>query len=328
MWVLVEHRDGEVEEASLEVLCEARRLAKAAKVTISALIMGESGTQLADILAQHGADRVCLVEHELLKTYTTDGYTTALAQLAQSHHPQVLLMAATSLGRDLAPRLASRLNTGLVSDCTVLNINDQGVLEMTRPSCGGRVYTTFVCPSARPQIVTVRPGVLGIGKPMRGRPARIEHFQAELHPDVVRTRVLGISKVERDELDIAEAEVVLAFGRGLGDSAMLPKVNELARLLEASVGGSRAAVDERWIPFPRQIGQTGKTISPRVIVCCGISGAQQFTMGMRDSRFIVAINTDRNAPIFKVADVSVLGDMHQIIPELIERLQAAAKPAS
>jgi electron transfer flavoprotein alpha subunit len=328
MWVLIEHRDGEIEEASLEVLSEARRLANKAKLKVSALVLGHSGTCFADALSQYGADQVYGVEHALLAAYTTDGYTAALTALLQEHQPRVLLLAATALGRDLAPRLAVRLGAGLVSDCTVLDINAEGALEMTRPSCGGRVYSTLVTSGQGPQLATVRPGVLGLGKPLRGRQAAVAALPVELRPEQIRTRVLGCSKVEREKLDIAEAEVVLAFGRGLRESALLPQMQELARLLDASLGGSRAAVDERWLPFGRQIGQTGKTIAPKVIVCCGISGAQQFVMGMRESRFIVAINTDRNAPIFKAADVSVLGNLHEVMPALIERLQGLAAPKS
>lgn len=326
MWVLIEHRDGEIEEASLEVLSEARRIAAKAKLQVSALILCHETASFAESLGQYGADQVYSVEHALFKTYTTDGYTTALAGLLQEHKPAVFLLAATAQGRDLAPRLATRLGASLVSDCRVMDFNARGALEMTRSSCGERIYTTMIGNDSRTQIATIRPGVLGVGKPLRGRQAKIETLHVELNPEMIRTRLLGHSKVERDQLDISEAEVVLAFGRGLTDGSLLPHMEELARLLDASLGGSRAAVDERWIPFRRQIGQTGRTIAPKVIVCCGISGAQQFTMGMRDSRFIVAINKDRNAPIFKVADVSVLGDITQIVPELIERVQALAEP--
>jgi electron transfer flavoprotein alpha subunit len=328
MWVLIEHREGEIEEASLEVLSEARRLAGKSKRKVSALILGHAGTAFAEPLTQHGANNIYSVNHRLLQTYSTEGYTPALTELLTKHKPEIFLLAASAMGRDLAPRLATRLQTSLVSDCTVLDISAQGVLEMTRPTCGGRVYVTMSCPSSRPQIATVRPGVLGIGKPTRGRPAVVEELPVELRAEMIRNRALGVSKVAREKLDLAEAEVVVAFGRGVGDRSLLLKLEELARLLHASLGGSRAAVDERYISFERQIGQTGKTIAPKVIVCCGISGAQQFTMGMRDSKFIVAINKDRNAPIFKVADVSVLGDLNRVIPELIERFQARTGNAS
>jgi len=328
MWVLIEHNEGEIEEASLEVLSEARRLAAKAKRKVAALVLGHSGEPFAERLSQCGADSVYFVQHDLLSQYTTDGYTAALSQLLGSHTPQTLLLAATSLGRDLAPRLATRLGTSLVSDCTVLEVNAQGNLEMTRPSCGGRVYTTCTGTASSLQIATVRPGVLGVGKPLRGRQTQLEALQVDLTAEVVRTRVLGTTRVDREQLDISEAEVVLAFGRGMGDRSMLPQMEDLARLLDASLAGSRASVDERWLSFDRQIGQTGKTIAPKFIVCCGISGAQQFSMGMRESGFIVAINKDKAAPIFKVADVSVLGDLKEVIPQWVTQLQTLAKTGS
>lgn len=325
MWVLIEHREGEIEEASLEVLSEARRLAGKAKLKVSALVLGDSGGSFADALSQGGADTIYGVEHPLLQQYTTDGYTAALCELVSTHAPQILLLGATALGRDLAPRVATRLKTSLVSDCTVLDVNAQGVLEMTRPSCGGRVYTTLTGSASSLQIATVRPGVLGVGKPRKGHKADLQALSVELAAETVRTRVLGTSKVDRELLDIAESETVLAFGRGLGDRAMLPQMEELARLLDASLAGSRASVDERWLTFDRQIGQTGKTIAPKFIVCCGISGAQQFSMGMRESGFIVAINKDKAAPIFKVADVSVHGDLKEVVPAWVEELQGLQK---
>ncbi len=322
IWILVEHRDGEVEEATLEVLSEAKRLAGKAKSSVSALVLGHSAEAFVDTLSQQGADVIYHVPHELLETYTTDGYTAALAELITSREPWAFILAGTAMGRDLAPRLATRLKTGLVSDCRVLDISRDGALEMTRPTCGGRVYTRMTGDDSGTKIVTVRPGVLGVGKALRGRKAEIEVLETSLKPEMIRTRVLGISAVDREELDIIEAEFVLAFGRGLGDEAYMSQMTALAKEMDACIAGSRAAVDERWVTFDRQIGQTGKTIAPKVIVCCGISGAQQFVMGMRDSRFIIAVNKDKRAPIFKVADMSVLGDMHEVVPALTEVLQS------
>ena len=322
LWVLVEHRDDEIEEFSLEVLSEARRLANKARVGVAALVLGHSATDFAEPLNQYGADKIFVVEHERLQTYSTDGYTTAAAAVIEEHQPSVVLLAASLTGRDLAPRLATRLKTSLVSDCTVLEINASGELELTRPSCGGRVYATMACQSKMPRIASIRPGVLGLGKPRKGRGAEIVSVSVDLPQSAIRTVSRGIRKVDREKLDIQEADVILAIGRGAEDQATVDQLAQLAGLMEASLGGSRMAVDERWITFDRQIGQTGKTVSPKVILCCGVSGAQQFTMGMRDSKFIVAINTDRRAPIFKAADVSVLGDLKEIVPELIGQFQA------
>jgi electron transfer flavoprotein alpha subunit len=318
IWVLIEHRDGEIEESSLEVLCEARRLAGKARTAVFALVLGCPVEAFVDTLSQYGADTIYQLNHDLLTSYTTDGYTTVLTDLLKALAPGTFLLAAGALGRDLAPRLATRLKTSLVSDCTVLDMTPDGVLEMTRPTCGGRVYTKMTGTSGGVQIASVRPGVLGVGKALRGRKAKIEELAVALPPEVIRTRLLGVGVVDLNDLDITEAEYVLAFGRGLGDKSKLPQMQTLAGNLGACIAGSRAAVDERYVTFQRQIGQTGKTISPKVIICCGISGAQQFVMGMRESRFIISINIDRRAPIFQVSDVSVLGDLNEVVPALID----------
>ena len=323
IFVLVEHRDGEIEESAMEVLSEARRLANKARFKVSALILGHPAEAFFDLLSAHGADKIFVADHALLKRYTTDGYTKALTDILNDREPSALLLAATAMGRDLAPRLATRLKVGLVSDCRVLDINADGVLQLTRASLRGRVYCKMKCRQGKTQIATVKPGVLGVGKAMRGRTADVEKIEVEILPEMIRNKVIGMSKVDHRELDISEAEVVLAFGRGLGDESHLKQMEELAGVMGASIAGSRAAVDERWITFNRQIGQTGKTIFPKVIICCGISGAQQFTMGMQDSRFIVAINKDPRAPIFKVADVPALGDLKEIVPELTKSFKVA-----
>jgi electron transfer flavoprotein alpha subunit len=244
-----------------------------------------------------------------------------LTGLLRVYQPEVLLLAATALGRDLAPRIAVRLDTSIVSQCTAFRFNDEGLLEMKRPTYGGRVWATYLSPSARPIIATVRPGVLGISPPKKGRPVTVENVEVQLQPDTIRTKVLESHSVDKESLDVSEADVVVAVGRGMKDAGLLPQVKELAGLLKASYGGSRAAVDEGWIPFGRQIGQTGKTVAPRLILCLGISGAPQFTLGMRDAGCIVAVNNDREAPIFKVADIAVLGDLREILPTLIGHLK-------
>jgi len=326
VWVLAEHYGKEIEETTFEVLTEARRLTDKTNEKVSALLLGHGVAHLAEALGQHGADNVYLVEQPLLEHYTTDGYVLAVTDLVRKGDPSILLLAATAQGRDLAPRLAARLNTTLVSDCAILKVNDQGLLEMTRPTFGGRVYATMICSSSRPQVITMRPGVVGVDEPIaKGRKVNIEKVDIELKPESIRTKVIGFSKASRETLDISEAEAVVAFGRGLGDKSGLVEMEELAELLEASLAGSRIAVDAGWIPFERQIGQTGKSIFPQLIICCGISGASQFTMGMQDSKFIVAINNDRQAPIFRVADVFILGDLHKIVPALIERLRTAVQ---
>lgn len=321
IWVVVEHYDNEIEEATFEILEEARRLADSAGVKVSAVLLGYGVASLCDALSRYGADHIYLADHHLLEDYTTDGYTLVLAELVRQYDPCLLLLAGTFQGRDLAPRLATRLKTGLVSDCMAIRANDQGILEMTRPTYGGRVYATITCPSAQPQIATLRPGVIGTVTPKSDRIVSVERVDVDLNPEAIRTKILGYSKVNPEVLDISEAESVVAVGHGLGDGAKRPMLEELAKMLGASLAGSRLAVDEGWLSFDRQIGQTGKSVSPKLIICCGISGASPFTMGIMDSKLIVAINNDRRAPIFQVADVSVLGDLHKVVPALIEYLK-------
>ncbi|MFC1824201.1 electron transfer flavoprotein subunit alpha/FixB family protein [Thermodesulfobacteriota bacterium] len=320
IWVLIEHSKGEIQEGSLEVLTEAKRLSAKLDASVACFVLGKNVHELCEHLGPYGADSIYLFEHPELEHYTTDGYMMVLSEALQNPKVIAFLIAGTTLGRDLAPRLSTRLKAGLLTDCTVLGVNQGGELEFSRPAYGGRVYATYTCPQAALQVATIRPGVLGTGQPMRGRTAEVTKMEVDLDPEMIRTKILGYSKVDRENLDITEAEVVLAFGRGLEEGSNLAGIDRLAQLIDAALGGSRAAVDEGWVPFERQIGQTGKTIASELIMCCGISGAQQFTMGMRDSKFIVALNKDPYAPIFKIADISVLGDMHEIIPLLIERL--------
>jgi len=321
IWVLVEHDGREIEEVTFEILSEARRLADRANYRLTAILLGNEIGHLCDSIVDYYADDIYLVKHHLLEYYTTDGYTQVLTNLVRQKDPWLLLLGATSLGRDLASRLATRLNTSLVSDCVILKINDQGFLEMTRPTYGGLVYATITAPSARPQIATVRPGVIGKESPKGGNRAEVERIDANLKPESIRTRVLEHTRADPETLDISEADIVVACGAGLGDGINLSKVAELARLTGGSLGGSRPAIDAGWMSFSRQIGQTGKSIAPKIIICCGISGAPQFTMGMKDSHLIIAINSDRQAPIFKIADISVLGDMNILVPSLTKELR-------
>ena len=319
-WVLLEHDGKNISEPALEVLSEAGRLADRTDFSVCGILMGKEVKHLCEAAGPYGADKVYVLEHPLLEHYTTDGYTRALADAAKAAEPAVFLMSATSLGRDLAPRMATRLDTSLVSDCAVLELEGQQ-LRFSRPTYGGRAYATYICPGASPQLATIKPGVLGIGRPVMGRDAAVEKIHVEIPSESMRTRVIGYRKIDPEDLDLTEAEVIFAVGRGLEDGKNLSQSEEVARMIGASLGGSRAAVDEGWLSYERQIGQTGKTVSPNFIVCCGIAGAQQFVMGMQDAKFIVAINKDGQAPIFKVADVSIQGDMHEIIPPLAEKLR-------
>ncbi|MCL5959171.1 MAG: electron transfer flavoprotein subunit alpha/FixB family protein, partial [Chloroflexi bacterium] len=302
IWVLAEQRNGELQEVSLELVGEARKLADELKEELWAVLLGSSVENLTPPLAHYGADKVLVAEHPLLENYTTEAFTSALTGLITQYQPSTVIIGATSVGRDLAPRVATRLKTGLVTECTILKAGEKGALLMTKPTHGGKVYTTFTCNSARPQMATVRPGVLGLGKANTSRKAAI--VRAEVGEDLgeIRTKVTGFGKADPKTVDLTEAEIIVAGGRGVGSLEKYRLIEELAELLGGSVGGSRVARDAGWVPFERQIGQTGRTVAPNLILTAGISGATQFANGMKDSKAIIVINKDRNAPIFKIAD--------------------------
>jgi electron transfer flavoprotein alpha subunit len=275
---------------------------------------------LTAVLAQYGADKVYLVEHPIFQTYSTDRFIITLYNMIKKYEPAIFLCGASALGKDLAPSLASKLRTGLVTNCTILKRNAQGLVEMTRDSYRGKVHETRICLSMLPQMATIKPGVIGIGRPDSSRKAEIilESLISDIEP--VRTRSLGVIKADPKIVDVSEADIIVAAGRGTGDNKTFSMIQELADLLSASVGGTRPAVDAGWITFERQIGQTGKTVAPKLFIALGISGATQHTMGMKDSRLIIAVNNDRAAPIFKMADVGILMDLQQLMPALIAEL--------
>lgn len=321
IWVLAEHEDGEWQEVTLELLGEARRLASRCSGEVVALLLGHNIASLAPSLGQWGADTVYVVEDPLLEAGTTEVYAIVLEGLIKRGEPEVLLMGSTFAGSELGPRLATRLGAGLVTECVDLKIGPDGLLEMTRPLQRGSLYSRWVCPKARPQIATVRPGVIGKGRPNQGRNAEIVAISPDLDVKRLRTRITGAVKADPATMDVAEAESLIVCGRGIGSAEKLGVVGELAELLGAALGASRPVVDNGWLPYERQIGQTARTVSPRLLVSCGVSGASQHTMGMKDSKFIIAVNTDQAAPIFKLADIAIVADMHQFLPLLVQKLR-------
>lgn len=322
IWVLAEHNRGELAEVTIEILDEARKLA-GRTAEVAALLIGGDGAELVQPLAHYGADKVYLVEHPALQSYTTDGFVSVLESLVRQHQPSVLIGGATPMGNDLFPRLAARLKTGLVTNCTLIKRGRESGLEITKPVYGGKFYATMTCPSAQPLMATIVPGVIGLGKPDPTRKAEVVKVSPELDAEAIRTRPLGVIKADPRTVDIVEAEVVVAGGRGLGSGEAFCLIQDLADVLSGSMAGSRPAVDNRWVPFERQIGQTGKTVAPKLIISCGVSGATQHIMGMKDSKLIVAINVDKAAPIFKNADVAIVADVHQFLPVLIEAVRQA-----
>jgi len=322
VWVFAEQRDGKVNSVSYELLGEGRRLAQARECGLSAVLLGWKIKDKAEELIKRGADRVYLVDSPRLKDFLLEGYTQALVELIQEYRPEIVLSGATSLGRSLIPRVATRLRTGLTADCTGLEIDpENGHLLQTRPAFGGNIMATIVCPHHRPQMATVRPKVMReapIGPQRKG-----EVILKEIKPDRLfsRTRLLQRVKEEGETANIAEADVIVSGGRGLGDPSNFALIEELAKALEGAVGASRAAVDAGWIPYSHQVGQTGKTVCPKLYIACGISGAIQHLVGMQSAKVIVAINKDPEASIFKVATYGIVGDLFQVIPALIKRIK-------
>lgn len=309
VWVFAEQREGELQKVSLELLGEGRRQADKLGVKLTALLLGDNVAHLADELAKHGADEVLVAEDKNLAHYTTDAYTKVICDLANERKPGILFVGATFIGRDLGPRVAARLNTGLTADCTSIDVEvENGDLLATRPAFGGNLMATIACPDHRPQMATVRPGVFEKVN-TNGADCKIEKVAVQLSDSDVRTKVLETVKTAKDIVDISEAKIIVAGGRGVGSKENFDLVKELAEALGGVVAGSRAAVEKGWVENAYQVGQTGKTVKPTIYVACGISGAIQHVAGMQDSEVIIAINKDETAPIMQVADYGIVGDL-------------------
>lgn len=309
VWVFAEQREGELQKVSLELLGEGRRQADKLGVKLTALLLGSNIEGLSKTLAEHGADEVLIADDKLLEHYTTDAYTKVICDLVNERKPGILFVGATFIGRDLGPRVAARLNTGLTADCTSIDVEvENGDLLATRPAFGGNLMATIACPEHRPQMATVRPGVFAKVE-SDGANCNIEKVNVELTDSDVRTKVLETVKTAKDIIDISEAKVIVSGGRGVGSKENFALLEELANILGGTVAGSRAAVEKGWIENAYQVGQTGKTVKPSIYIACGISGAIQHVAGMQDSDMIIAVNKDETAPIMKVADYAIVGDI-------------------
>ncbi len=322
VWVYAEHRNGKIAPVSFELLGIGRKLADQRKVPLSAVLLGsELGDQAADLVS-YGADTVYVVDDPALKHFTDDIYGNILTDLIRDKKPEVVLAGATAIGRSFIPRVATMLATGLTADCTALSIRkEDGALLQTRPAFGGNIMATIICPSTRPQIATVRPLVM---KPLAKDTSRkgeiiivtpkSEHMKS-------RIKVLESVVEQQDRINLTEADIVVAGGRGLENEKGFDLIGDLADTLGGAVAASRAAVDSGWISYPHQVGQTGKTVAPKLYIACGISGAIQHLVGMQSADTIVAINKDPNAPIFDVATYGIIGDVFEVLPHLIEKLK-------
>lgn len=322
--VVIEQRENVIQTVSLELLGKATEIAKDYDTKVSALLLGSKVEGLIDTLAHYGADEVIVADDEALAVYTTEPYTKAAYEAIKAADPIVVLFGATSIGRDLAPRVSARIHTGLTADCTGLAVaEDTKLLLMTRPAFGGNIMATIVCKDFRPQMSTVRPGVMKKNEPDETKEAVINRFKVEFNDADKLVQVVQVIKEAKKQVKIEDAKILVSAGRGMGGKENLDILYELAEIIGGEVSGSRATIDAGWLDKARQVGQTGKTVRPDLYIACGISGAIQHIAGMEDAEFIVAINKNPEAPIFKYADVGIVGDVHKVLPELISQLSVA-----
>ncbi len=334
VFVFAQQVDNELSGIALELIGKGKDLAKDLNTEVTAVLVGYEVKGLADELAAYGADKVILVDDPELKEYRTEPYAHALASVIEKYKPEIFLVGATAIGRDLGPRVSARIHTGLTADCTQLDIGDfpmnpipgkeqlHNQLLMTRPAFGGNTIATIACPEFRPQMATVRPGVMQKAPKVEGAKAVVEEFNPGFTPDNKYVEILEIVKSVVDTVDIMDAKILVSGGRGVGSPENFKLLDDLAEVLGATVSCSRAVVDAGWKPKDLQVGQTGKTVRPNVYFAIGISGAIQHLAGMEESDIIVAINKDETAPIFDVADYGIVGDLNNIVPALTEKLKA------
>lgn len=323
--VFAEQRDGVLQNVGLELIGEAKKLATKLEVKeVMVALIGHNIGNLAQTLIEYGADKVLVVDNENLKQYDTEAYTQVFKAIIDAKKPEIALFGATTLGRDLAPRVCSRISTGLTADCTKLDIDDETkVFGMTRPAFGGNLMATIVCPDHRPQMATVRPGVMQKLPKEEGRKGEVEAFPVTIDTSKMKVKVLDIVKETSNKVDITEAKILVSGGRGVGSKENFKHLEAVASKIGATVSASRAAVDAGFIDHDRQVGQTGKTVRPDIYFACGISGAIQHMAGMEESEFIIAINKDKDAPMFGAADLGIVGDVNKIFPLLAEELEKA-----
>jgi len=323
--VFIEQRDGDIQNVSLELLGKAREMADKINEKVCGVLLGHNLTDKASQVLSSGADKVIVVDNEHLKNYRTEPYTQALFQIINDKKPEIFLIGATTIGRDLGPRISARLATGLTADCTKLDISENRELLMTRPAFGGNLMATIVCKKHRPQISTVRPGVMTRLEACKTQheiqQGEIESFIVNFDTSKFKVKILETIKEDKKHVDITEAKILVSGGRGLGKTEGFDILKDLAQELNGEISGSRATVDAGWLDQSKQVGQTGKTVRPDLYLALGISGAIQHLAGMEESGFIIAINKDKEAPIFGVADLGIVGDINKIVPCLVEELK-------
>jgi len=322
--IFAEQREGILRKASLEAVSEGHRIANQLGEELSVLLIGSSIGHLPPKLIAYGAHKVYLADNPLLELYSTDGYTKVTHQLIKEKDPSIVLLPATAMGRDIAPRLAGRLKVGLASDCTALWLDGEGRLKCRRPLYSGKAFA-LVRLTSTPQMATLRPNVFGAEELKEPPKGEVIELPVELKPENIRARVIDLVKPEEEVPDLKEAIVIVSGGRGIKNSENFDLLRALASTIQGTVGASRAAVDAGWVDHQLQVGQTGKVVSPQLYIACGISGAIQHLAGMSSSKYIVAINKDPEAPIFKVADFGIVGDLFEVVPCLTKALQKLSK---
>lgn len=323
LWVFIETKeDGSARAVGLELLNPGRRLCTKQGGKLVAVVIGYNTAAAVNAAEEHGADKIIVVDGTEYAHYTTDAYVNTLEYLIKKYDPATLLIGATSYGRDLGPRLSCRLRSGLTADCTALDVNEEtGIVEWTRPAFGGNLMATIICPNGKPQMGTIRPGVFK-KQPYPENHADIIYEDYHVSPENIHTKLLGIIEEAAQEIvDLEGAEIIISGGRGVGSPEGFEPLRELADTLGATVGASRAAVDAGWIPYSHQVGQTGKTVAPKLYIACGISGAIQHLAGMSGSDYIIAINKDPDVPIFQVANYGIVGDLFEVIPALTKEIK-------
>lgn len=321
VYVIAEQRDGKIMKVSYELIGKARELADDLGQEVVAVLMGSGVEAVAGDLAKAGADKVVVVDDPMLAEYVTEPYTKAVTAVIKAQDPEIVIFGASSIGRDLAPRVSARIHTGLTADCTKLEIDPETkLLNMTRPAFGGNIMATIICANHRPQMATVRPGVMQALADC-DKVGTVEKFDVEFTAEDMNVEICEVVKTEKKSVDITEAKILVSGGRGLGGPEGFEPLKELAKVLGGEVSSSRAAVDAGWIDRDRQVGQTGKTVRPDLYIACGISGAIQHAAGMEESEFIVAINKEESAPIFSLCDLGIVGDLNKIVPKLTEALK-------
>lgn len=322
VYVIAEQRDGKIQKVSVELVGEATKLAKDLGEKVVAVLLGSNVTDKAQELIQYGADKVVVVDDPMLEKYATEPYAKAVTAVIKELEPEIVLYGATSIGRDLAPRVSARVHTGLTADCTKLAINEETkLLHMTRPAFGGNIMATIVCKNHRPQMATVRPGVMSALAKDETRTGEVVNFKVDFVPADMNVEIIEEVKETRKTVDITDAKVLVSGGRGIGSPEFVPVLQEAADVLGGIVSGSRPVIEAGWLSKERQVGQTGKTVRPNLYLACGISGAIQHVAGMESSEVVISINKDDNAAIFSVSDLGVVGDVKVILPKLIEAIK-------